>query len=235
MIRRTIEQTAMRGERYFRWRGGEVSRLEGLADAVIALAMTLLIVSLQVPEDFGELMQSFRQLPAFAACFALLVMCWYYHYQFHRRFGLENFVTVVLNAALLFLILFYVYPLKFLFTELFGMWLFGERGAGFADGRLLMLFYSSGVVGIFALFGLMNLYAYRHRRQLGLDAVERYMTLSAVREHGIHVLIGVLSIGLALVVHPAFSGLIYFLVGPAQGIHGWLSGRRVERIAAQAT
>ncbi len=57
---------SLRGERYFRWRGGDVSRIEGLTDGVLALAMTLLIVSLEVPKDFGAMVESFKQLPAFA-------------------------------------------------------------------------------------------------------------------------------------------------------------------------
>ena len=32
----------------FRWRGGEIARIEGLSDAVFAFAVTLLIVSLEV-------------------------------------------------------------------------------------------------------------------------------------------------------------------------------------------
>lgn len=233
MIRRTIEQTAMRGERYFRWRGGEVSRLEGLADAVIALAMTLLIVSLEVPADFDALLDSFKQLPAFAVCFVMLVMCWYYHYQFHRRFGLENLYTVFLNAALLFLILFYVYPLKFVFTRLINGMLYSER-IEFESGATVMVAYSAGVVGIFMLFALMHLYAYRNRRTLDLDEAECYVTRTAIRAHLIYVVTGLLSIALALAVHPVLAGLVYFALGPAQFLNGWLSGRKLDRMEVRA-
>jgi len=34
------------GETDFRWRGGGVSRIEALSDAVFALALTLIVVSL---------------------------------------------------------------------------------------------------------------------------------------------------------------------------------------------
>lgn len=229
MIAQLLPVEALRGERHFRWRGGNVSRLEGLTDSVFALAMTLLILSTEVPKTFDDMVELLRGLPAFAACFALFVLLWYYHFQFHRRFGLENLYTVFLNVCLLFLILVYVYPAKFLFTALFDGFLFGRvhslRGGG---GGALMIFYSSGVVGIFLLFTLMYLHAYRHREVLGLNDVEVHMTRTAIREHLIHCGVGCASVLLALCAMPALSGLIYVLVGPLQAVNGWISGRAVR-------
>ena len=56
-----------------------------------------------------------------------------------------------------------------------------------------------------------------------------------MREHAIHVAIGLTSVGLALMPFrwgPPFAGLVYFLIGPSQGLQGWWNGRRVERLAA---
>lgn len=66
------EQLPGRGpERHFRWRGREVSRLEGFSDAVFAFAVTLLIVALEVPHTYDGLMDAIHGFPAFIACFAL--------------------------------------------------------------------------------------------------------------------------------------------------------------------
>src|SRR5258708_10381558 len=103
-------------EPHFRWRGGEITRLEGFTDAVFAFAVTLLVVSLEVPHTVEELMVALKGFFAFAICFSTLVQVWYYHYIFSRSYGLQTTSTIVLNAMLRFVWLFYVYPSHFLFT-----------------------------------------------------------------------------------------------------------------------
>src|SRR5437762_13502483 len=106
----------------FRWRGGDVSRLEGFSDAVFGFALTLLVVSMEVPHTFDELANAMRGFGGFAVCFILLSFVWHDHYIFFRQYGLDDTVTRLLNLALLFVVMFYVYPLKFLFSLLVNIW-----------------------------------------------------------------------------------------------------------------
>src|SRR6476646_6662702 len=101
----------------------EITRLEAFSDAVFAFALTLLVVSLEVPHTYAELMHLIRGFLPFACCFALLVWIWYAHSAFFSRYALHDRVTTVLNAVLLFVVLFYVYRLKYLFTLTFSMML----------------------------------------------------------------------------------------------------------------
>src|SRR5580698_11230049 len=115
-------------ELYFRWRAGEITRLEAFCDVVFGFALTLLVVSLEVPKTYAEMMAAMRGFLPFAVCFSQLVMIWLAHYRFSRRFGLEDPYTVFLNIVLLFLVLFYVYPLKFVFTLVFSQLTGGDIG-----------------------------------------------------------------------------------------------------------
>src|SRR5690349_12055417 len=101
------------GKDGFRWRSEEISRLEGLSDAVFGFAITLLIVSLEVPKTSGELIETMRGFVAFAFTFFILFTIWHRQFTYFRRYGLEDTVAITLNAALLFVVLFFIYPLKF--------------------------------------------------------------------------------------------------------------------------
>ena len=58
----------------FRLRGNQVTRLESFSDAVFGFALTLLVVSLDVPKSFDDLVDTMRGFTAFAICFLLLAL-----------------------------------------------------------------------------------------------------------------------------------------------------------------
>ncbi|MGE3489923.1 MAG: TMEM175 family protein [Vicinamibacterales bacterium] len=217
-------------------RGRDVSRIEGFSDAVFGFALTLLVASIEVPPDFEALKLTLRGFLPFALTFALICWIWYLHYQFFRTYGLQDRLTIVLNCVLLFVVLFFVYPLKVVANNLVPL-VTGIGDSGFRylteyDNRFLMVCYSSGVVSVFLIFLLLNWNAYRQRDALALSPAEVYDTLSGMRGHALSVALGVASILLAVSV-PAraigWSGMVYGLEGPFQAINGYLSGRTRAR------
>jgi len=230
----------------FRWRGLEITRLEALSDAVFGFAITLLVVSLQVPDTFTELLGLMRGLPAFAASFALLFLVWLNQHRYFRRYGLVDATTTFLNAVLLFVILFFVYPLKFVFQIVIAAML---GPAWFPDGGrvhgnvlepgqqpTMMMVFGAGYVAVFGIFVLLNLHAWRQRDALELDEVERFETRDNLIEAGMNVGIGVLSMLLAGFGGPdatAAAGLCYWLVGPAMTINGFAARAARKRLKAR--
>ena len=248
MLRESLARRRAGEEEGFSWRGEDVSRLEGFSDAVFAFAVTLLVVSLEVPQTFEELLVAMRGFFAFAVCFALLFSVWYDHYKFFRRYGLQDAFTVFLNAALLFLVLFYVYPLKFLFTMLVDQLLgFGDKvrlPSGFvteaiepAQWPLLMVIYGAGFVAVQLVFVLLYLRAYSLRDALGLDAHEASITREEIQSSLLNALVGLASAAVAAIGGQetvGWAGFVYLLIFPLQVINGRLMDSRRSKASAES-
>lgn len=215
----------------FRLRGHEVTRVEAFSDVVFGFALTLIVVSLEVPTTFEELLVMMRGFPAFAICFAMLTWVWHVHHTFFRRYALTDEVTIALNTALLFVVLFYIYPLKFVFALVTGQ-IHGSNGGG-----LLMAIYGIGFAGIFALYVAMYWHAWRLRDELELNELELWDTRTSMIMYGAYVVLGVLSTLVSLR-YPGWGGNIYWLIGPVSAVIGFRRGsgrRRLETSLAMAT
>ena len=217
-----------------KWRGGQVTRIEALTDAVFGFAIAFLFVTSDVPTDFDALMLQLRGFIPFAACFALIILVWMYHYKLFGRFDMDDGVTLFLNSVLLFVVLFYVYPLKFVFTS----WL-GEAST-FSDWeqiRSMMTLYGIGFAAVFLVFGLMYLHVYRKRRQLELNEEDVFFALSHVGECTVMIVIAAISVVLAQIVQPIqaaapAAGFFYMTIGPAQWLKArWMHKNRVTLMA----
>jgi uncharacterized membrane protein len=221
-------------------RGREVSRIEGFSDAVFGFALTLLVVSLEVPNSFNALERVLIGFPAFAVTFTIICWIWYEHYLFFRRYDLEDGFTVVLNCVLLFLVVFYTYPLKFIATRMVSGTLLGldvgiTQDMTADNARLLMTVYSAGFVALFATFMLLHWNAWRQRVTLNLDPFGIYDTRASIRRHSVSVAVGLASVMIAMVLPMRYlgvAGLIYFLLGPAHAAFGYWNGRNRKKLEA---
>ena len=216
----------------FRLRSESVSRLEGFSDTAFGFAITLLVVSLAVPSRFDQLLQQLRGLPVFAVTFALVATIWYAQFVFFRRYALSDVVTVVLTLLLLFVVLFYVYPLKFLFGVAFQV---GGVSIQEGDVPFLFLIYGLGFASVSLVLALLYMHAYRKSADLGLSEWERFVTRVSIADNLATMMIGLVSAGLAQVVPPpntaTVAGLAYFAVALVKSLAGMYRGRRAREVA----
>lgn len=221
-------------------------RIEGLADAVFGFALTLLVVSLEVPNSFDELLATMRGFFAFAISGWLLYAVWCDHYMFFRRYGLQDNVTMHLSAVLLFVVLFYVYPLKFLFTALIDELLGISTQVGSSPGDvvetiragqwpLLVVLFSTGFVVVQLVFFLLYWRAYSLREMLELDTYEASITRQELQGYLLLAGVGLASIAIALLggeEATTWAGWVYLLSWPLMTIHGHIMARRRRKSAS---
>jgi uncharacterized membrane protein len=228
-----LSRHELRIENGFRLRGTVISRLEVFSDVIFSLALTLLVVSLQVPKNFGELRVSVRGFVPFAICFGLFSLLWHAHYKFFRRYALEDRTTLVLNSFLLFVVLFYVYPLKFLFGALAGDWSGNLTSQIRSPAEIpeLVLLYGVGFATAFLVIAAMHINAWRQREKLELSGTERLITMAMVVDSVGVAGVGLLSCALGLILpaqHAADAGFVYVLIAPWKVLTGVYFGRKVR-------
>jgi uncharacterized membrane protein len=202
----------------FRHRGHHhVGRIESLSDAVFGFSITLLVVSLQVPRTFDELLQTLRGFPSFALAFMLLAQIWLVQYRFFRRYALSDYTTIWLTIALLFVIVFFTYPLKFLFA-------FAAGGASstIRGDQITALYgiYGLGYASVFLIFALLHVHALRKRTELELTPLEVFFTWRSIGLAAFQIFVAAVSVSVAAYFSSRrdyaaagiFGGLSYCLV-----------------------
>jgi len=213
------------------WRSHEPSRLETFSDAVFAFALTLIIVSVEVPKTFTDLLDMMKGVVSFGICFAFLFSIWNMQNKFFRRYGLTDSYTVFLNGVLLFISLVYVYPLKFLTSLINSDDYYIDHGLKIEkitkyQVAPLMVIYAVGFCLIYILFFLMYRNAKSHAVQIHLTPVELFETNSLMYANLLAVSVSIISAVVALLL-PAgtagISGFVFFLLWPAYSI--WFSYR----------
>ncbi|MBS0590251.1 MAG: DUF1211 domain-containing protein [Proteobacteria bacterium] len=188
-----------------RIRRQQPTRLEGFVDASFAFAVTLVVISIgHVPASVEEMLTALRGMPTFALCFLLIARIWLSHRQWSRHYDLEDSTCVRLSLLLVFIVLFYVYPLRMLFAQMF----MGFSGGALADGSVKQLttieelsaaylVFGLGLAAISMVFVLLFRHALRHADSIGLTPAERAVTRMKIGNWAIQMTLALISIALA--------------------------------------
>ena len=202
-------------------RGLEMTRLEVFIDAAFAFAVTMLVISFDsIPRSYDEVMLAVKSIPAFIVAVAQLVWIWHTHNVWSRRFGLDTAYTVFISAALLIVVLIYVYPMRIMAAGMFAWFTNDYLPSNFKDISLdelrdMWVFLAIGFIALCLVFVQMYRYAARLKEELRLSNFELFeIRTSAIMWSGAAV-IGLLCIILAIILprqYVPFSGFSFMLL-----------------------
>jgi uncharacterized membrane protein len=180
-------------------RRADYSRLEAFSDIVIAFACVRLLLSLDVPRGYDELVKNVTGFIPFAVTFAALLLIWVAHRNLFRRYPLDDAFTLVVNGLFLFTIVFYAFPLKFIAGSVVSLFLPGGQTIVEGEDQLRNVFmiYGLGWSTIFFCIALLYFHAARERDELALSEIEAYDAVSDGMYYMCFVVGGALSVALA--------------------------------------
>ncbi|MCW5902479.1 MAG: DUF1211 domain-containing protein [Cyclobacteriaceae bacterium] len=242
MIRERLKRHYIGMNQEFRYRGEDGGRLEAISDSVFALAIALLLISTSAPEKFEDIIKFTYELLPFAFCISLIILIWHEHVIYFLRYGLRNPKIIFLNTIFLFIVLYYVYPLKFL-TKMLSLPImyFFSGNKKFIDDLTtmingdqvghLMIIYGVGAALIFLTLAWMYQYAGKRHEELGLDEIERFDTNASMKSNLLMAAIPLLSVIISLLFRNfnyvgAYAGFAYFLYTP---LMFWFYGRTSKK------
>ena len=245
MLREGLKKHYIGLNKEFQYRGEEPGRLENFSDAVFALAITLLLISTSPPSSFEQIRRFTYDLIPFLICIVLIIVIWHEHYVFYFRYGLRNGKIIMLNTLFLSLVLFYVYPLKFL-TKLILIpvaYLFGDSSLqaelygliAAKDIGDLMIIYGLGAAGIFFVLMLMYRHALKHADELELTEIEKFDTRIKISANLLMGAVPLLSVILSFIFRGHWlagliGGFTYFLYTPVMIVHGKIADRKRQKL-----
>ncbi len=206
-----------------KYRGENASRLDNLTDAVFGIAITLLIFNLTNPNSFGDLLTFTKTLPAFLISISFLVLIWNEHLSFSEIYTLNDSRLTILNTFFIALVIFYVYPLRFLTLFLTNYFFKTDINVYIQGDQVpyLMIYYGFAAFALYFILYLFYQRALTLKKELSLNAFEEFYTSSQKKRLLIMFVVPLLSILLTIVINKfsfiwasVISGVTYCLYTP---------------------
>jgi uncharacterized membrane protein len=188
------------------------SRLEAFSDGVFAIAATLLVIDVQLPEVLvrplgQELASMWPTYAAYALSFAVIGIMWVNHHATFDRVALVDRTLLFCNLLLLGVVAFIPFPTAVLARYL-------KTGVN-ADSRTAAVLYSVVLLAASLAFALTWAYLDRHRELLRTD-IEAHASRTAVTRALVGAVVYLLTIPVALLnpylAFAVFAALTVFYV-----------------------
>ncbi|MCH7403332.1 TMEM175 family protein [Belliella kenyensis] len=205
------------------YRGQNASRLDNLTDAVFGIAITLLIFNLTNPNSFEDLLTFTKTLPAFLISISFIILIWNEHLYFSEVYTLNDSMLAFLNTIFIALIIFYVYPLRFLTLYLTNYFFYTDIAVTIEGNQVpsLMIYYGFIAFALYFILFLFYQRAFKIKHELALNEFEVFYTSSQRWRLFIMFSIPLLSILVTLVINrysfiwaSLAGGLVYLLYTP---------------------
>jgi uncharacterized membrane protein len=145
----------------------DTARLETFSDGVFAIAATLLILEIRLPDDVSVtrgLVHAWPSYVAYATSFLTIGIIWVNHHAVLQQIGRVNRTFLFINVVFLMIVAFSPFPTRVLAEHLRE----GSKSAAFAYGLAFTLMAIS--------YGAMWFYAARGRRLIAEDADQRVVS-----------------------------------------------------------
>ncbi|MBI1344574.1 MAG: DUF1211 domain-containing protein [Terrimonas sp.] len=223
----------------FHYRGKELFRIEALSDAVFAFSVSLLVASLEVPQTFAELKVITKGVIPFFLTISIVFLFWYQQYMFFRRYGLNDLRTIVLNLAYLAVVIFYIYPLKFLFSLLISAWSGIDLFARANDEGLvvlskeefpqLIMLFSIGYFLVWLIIFLLHQHVIKLSASFSFTQYEKLLTQKERRGALWNALVGLSALLFAIVHWEVIAGICYLFIPFILWINHYLFRKKVKK------
>lgn len=193
----------------------ETSRVEAFSDGVFAIAITLLILDVKVPDTTpsGLGLQLWRQWPSYAAfliSFAFIGIMWVNHHRLFTQIHLADNTLLTLNLLLLLGVCVVPFPTAVVAKQ----WIGGDR-------RTAMLLYNGTYLAIAIFFNLLWRYCASNGGRLLASHVDAEAARKITAQYSVGPLAYLICLLLAFVNVEASLAMnaalaIYFAIPPAR-------------------
>ena len=198
-------------------RGAGADRIAYFSDAVFAIAMTILVVDLRIPDGATDVWQVLQaEWPsyfAFALSFVIIALAWVSHHRRFRWVREHDTGLIWINLALLFFIVSVPFPTALL--------------AEFGDQAVAVALYAL-VVALIMLMQVVE-WTYLYRRRMLDPLVDDALHLQVVWAYVPTFTVFVLSIPIAFLVGPQVAMYFWLVQIPLGPITGRLVNRALDR------